>query len=350
VATLEDLTARIDAGERLSAKDAAVLGASRDIIALGMLATTIRRRLHGSEVTYVRVCDLQIDGTADLKVGTTKDGEPDLKDGATTVPDAKTGVVPTFRSADAKSGVVPTFRSADSAGEVRIFSTPPSLDAAIALVEKARDIAGGAPLSAFCLFELGKLPEGLAVVLPALKMAGLDAVTQAPIDRLTEPERALELLADAGLPLSRMTVNGPSTGSGSPGAQSTGDTPEREWISVCRDVADLQTRLRTIRAFAPLARTIDAAQPTTGYEDVKRIALARLIVDNVDTIQVDWALYGPKLAQVALTFGADDIDSVAAVDDDSHGRRRSPVEEIRRSIHAAGFEPVERDGRFARRG
>ena len=76
------------------------------------------------------------------------------------------------------------------------------------------------PLSAFCLFELGKLPEGLPVVLPALKKAGLDAVTQAPIDRLTDPERALELLADAGLPLARMTVN---------------DTPEREWISVCRE-------------------------------------------------------------------------------------------------------------------
>jgi len=266
-------------------------------------------------VTYVRVVDLQIDEKADLKVGTTK------------TDDTKTD--------DTKTGVVPTFRSADSAGEVRIFPTPHSLDAAIGLVEKARDIAGGVPLAAFCLFELGKLPEGLPVVLPALKKAGLDAVTQAPIDRLTEPERALESLADAGLTLARMTVN---------------ETPEREWISVCRDVADLQTRLRTIRAFAPLARTIDATQPTTGYEDVKRIALARLVVDNVDMIQVDWALYGPKLAQVALTFGADDIDSVAAVDDDSHGRRRSPVEEIRRSIHAAGFEPVERDGRFVRRG
>jgi len=308
VATLEDLTARIDAGERLSEQDAAALASSRDIITLGMLATTIRRRLHGNEVTYVRVRDLEIGDKADLNV--TKEG-------------------------GAATDVVPTFRSADSAGKVRVFSTPQTLDAAIALVEQARDIAGGVPLSAFCLFELGKLPEGLPVVLPALKKAGLDAVTQAPIDRLTEPERALESLADAGLTLARMTVN---------------ETPEREWISLCRDVADLQTRLRTIRAFAPLARTIDAAQPTTGYEDVKRIALARLVVDNVDTIQVDWALYGPKLAQVALTFGADDIDSVAAVDDDSHGRRRSPVEEIRRSIYAAGFEPVERDGRFARRG
>ena len=77
--------------------------------------------------------------------------------------------------------------------------------------------------------------------------------------------------------------------------------------------------LGAIRAFAPLARKIDATQPTTGYEDVKRIAISRVLADNVESIQVDWALYGPKLAQVALTFGADDIDSVAADDDESQG-------------------------------
>ena len=43
------------------------------------------------------------------------------------------------------------------------------------------------------------------------------------------------------------------------------------------------------------------------------------------------------------------IDSVSAANDDSKGRRRSPVEEIQGSIRAAGFEPVERDGRFERR-
>jgi 2-iminoacetate synthase ThiH len=57
-------------------------------------------------------------------------------------------------------------------------------------------------------------------------------------------------------------------------------------------------------------------------------------------------LYGPKLAQVALTVGADDVDAVSAVDDMSQGRRRAPLEEITRNIRAAGFEPVERDGRF----
>jgi aminodeoxyfutalosine synthase len=301
-ASLGDLTAKVDAGERLSERDSAVLGASRDIITLGMLASTVRRRLRGNEVTYVRVTDLKLDDDlADLKVGTASDG------------------------------VVPTFRSA---GEIRIFQTPKSLDAAVSIVEKARDMAGDIPLTAFCLFELGKLPEGLPVVFPALRKAGLETITQAPIDKLVDPERALEALADAGLALARLTVN---------------DTPEREWTTVCRDVAALQTRVRSIPAFAPLPRKIDETQPTTGYEDVKRVAISRLLVDNVDTIQVDWMLYGPKLAQVALTFGADDIDSVAAADDEAKGHRRSPVEEIRRSVKAAGFEPVERNGKFDRR-
>jgi aminodeoxyfutalosine synthase len=324
-ASLDDLTTKVDAGERLSDQDIATLGSSRDIITLGMLASTVRRRLRGNEVTYVRV--------ADLKVGTTTGGET-TEDTTTNRAASGTGVVPTFRSADS-ADVVPTFRSADSAGEIRIFQTPHTLDAAVAVVEKARDIAGDTPLSAFCLFELSKLPEGLPVVLVALKKAGLQTITQAPIDRLSTPERALESMTDAGLELARLTIN---------------ETPEREWTAICRDVAKLQTRLRAIRAFAPLARKIDTTKPTTGYEDVKRIAIARLLADNVDIIQVDWALYGPKLAQVALTFGADDIDSVAAEDDQSQGQRRSPIEEIRRNVRAAGFEPVERDGFYKRRG
>ena len=287
--SLDELTGKVDAGERLSDEDAAALASSRDIITLGMLASTVRRRLRGNVVTYVRVADL------------TASAEP-----------MSTNIA--------------------SAGEFRIFQTPHTLDAAISVAEKAREIAGATPLSAFCLYELGKLPEGLAVVLHALKKAGLNIIAQAPIDRFDAPEQALEALSDAGLELARLTVNGPSTGAG--------------WTVVCRQVAELQARLRTIRSFAPLPRQMDPTQPTTGYEDVKRVAISRLLADNIDTIQVDWALYGPKLAQVALTFGADDIDSVSAEDDLSQGRRRSPVEEIRRSIQAAGFEPIERDGRW----
>ena len=105
----------------------------------------------------------------------------------------------------------------------------------------------------------------------------------------------------------------------------------------------VQSAAGGVRAFAPLPRVQSVAQPTTGYDDVRQIAVARLVVDNVDSIQVDWALYGPKLAQVALTMGADDVDSVSPFEGDL-GRRRSPLEEIRGNITAAGLEPVERDG------
>ena len=59
------------------------------------------------------------------------------------------------------------------------------------------------------------------------------------------------------------------------------------------------------------------------------VALARLAAPNIPSIQVDWRRYGPKLAQVALTFGADDIDGDLASDEAPEGRRRAPLEEIR---------------------
>ncbi len=95
-----------------------------------------------------------------------------------------------------------------------------------------------------------------------------------------------------------------------------------------------------------MPRSLSTSQPTTGYDDVKQIALARIVVSNIDSIQVDWALYGPKLAQVALTVGANDVDQVAAVDPGVLGTRRSPLEEIKGNITAASLEPVERDGMF----
>ena len=102
------------------------------------------------------------------------------------------------------------------------------------------------------------------------------------------------------------------------------------------------------RAFAPLPRKAAGAAPSTGFEDVHLVALARLLVP-VDHIQVDWALYGPKLAQVALTFGADTSSTSSALDEVVEGRRRAPVEEIRRNIRAASGEPVERDALFGQR-
>jgi aminodeoxyfutalosine synthase len=164
-----------------------------------------------------------------------------------------------------------------------------------------------------------------------LHAAGLELVAEAPFDLLQEPRRGIEEVNIAGLALARLTIQA---------------LPSSDAVALLKAVAALQNTVGVVRAFAPLPRRMNPAVPTTGYDDVKRIALARLLVHNIPSIQVDWSLYGPKLAQVALTVGADDVDAVSAIDDLTEGRRRAPREEVRRNIVAAGLEPVERDGRF----
>ena len=94
----------------------------------------------------------------------------------------------------------------------------------------------------------------------------------------------------------------------------------------------------------------EAVYATTGYDDMRHVAIARLVLDNVAHVQADWARMGAKLSQACLLFGADDIDAVPARDDMPHGPRRAIVEEVRRNLLAASLQPVERTGAFAERG
>jgi len=270
------------------------LAASSDILTLGMRADEIRRARHGAWTTFVRVAE----------VG----------------------------SAVADPTAIPA-----KAGEVRIVGTPAGLTAAVQRIRHVRQAAGSVPVSAFSLSDLEALAGAeqmpLRALLETLHDAGLELISEAPLDRLQDARRAIEEVNIAGLTLARLTVH-----------QLASSDP----VALLREAADLHRAVGVIRAFAPLPRRTNPAAPTTGYEDVKRVALARLIAADVPSIQVDWRLYGPKLAQVALTVGADDVDAVSAEDETAQGRRRAPLEEIRRNISAAGLEPVERNGRFDR--
>ncbi len=267
------------------------LAASHDIIAIGMQADVIRREKHGNRTTFLRVA----------------------------VVDATPGAATNWPAA---------------AGEVRILGVPATVAAAIARVREVAAASNGIPVAGFSLADLEQLAAlekvTLRAVLEELRAVGLELVSEAPFDKLQDPRRSIEEVNIAGLALSRLTVH----------KLPSADT---SWL---KQVADLQRTVAVIRAFAPLARQANPAVPTTGYDDVKRVALARIVVTNIPSIQVDWALYGPKLAQVALTVGADDVDAVSAEDDVVEGRRRAPLEEIRRNIRAASQEPVERNGRF----
>ena len=267
------------------------LAGTHDIINLGVIADDLRRQRHGTTTTFVRVADVAAD------VGT------------------------------------PVVRPA-AAGELRIVRRrgEPRRRG-----QRVREVAPRrcAAVSGVSLADLEQLSarEGvtLRALLEELRAAGLELVAEAPIDRLQNARRSIEEVNIAGLSLARLTVD---------------QLPSADPLPLLKAVADLQRAVAVVRAFAPLPRRVNPAAPTTGYEDVKHVALARIVVDNVPSIQVDWSLYGPKLAQVALTVGADDVDGVSAEEETTEGRRRAPLEEIRRNIRAAGQEPVERNGRF----
>jgi aminodeoxyfutalosine synthase len=87
---------------------------------------------------------------------------------------------------------------------------------------------------------------------------------------------------------------------------------------------------------------------STGYDDLKTLAVARLMLDNFDHIKAFWIMIGPKLAQVSLSFGVDDLDGTVVEEKIAHdagaatGQFMSKAE-IVKMIKAAGYIPVERD-------
>jgi aminodeoxyfutalosine synthase len=284
---------RVGAGERLTADDLEQLAAAPDILQVGMLADTVHRSLHGERVTYLRVALCPFDKPF--------------------------------------SDAVPL-----TAREIRVTGKPESIDIAVTAVEAARAVAGERAVSAFSWVDVERLAaagsEKPGRILQRLRAAGLDALAELPLDRVAALAGAVDAIVSAGYRQVRLTID---------------KTLSDERTTLFARAAALKEKYAAIQSISPLPSVLNPLRPTTGYEDVKSVAMARLAAPNIPTIQVDWLRYGPKLAQVALTFGADDIDNVSASDEAPDGRRRAPLEEVRRNIQAAGFEPAERDGRFA---
>jgi hypothetical protein len=286
VTTLAAVAERLAQGQTLQAGDAEIVLVSHDLVTIGVMADEIRRQRHGRDTTFVRVFEAHVDAVpAALPVNVT-------------------------------------------AGEFRLIGHPATVAAAVAAAAAMRRLAGTAPVFGYSLPDLEEL--GTTDVYAQLSAAGLDGIAEVPIDLLADsgPVRAAR---NAGLLVLRLTV----------------DSAPADLLELFAAAKGLSGEVGGIHAFAPLPRRLSVTAPTTGYDDVKAIALARMMLD-VPSIQVDWRLYGPKLAQVGLIVGADDIDGVVAAEPGTLGPRRTALEEVRGNIRAAGLEPVERDGRFVR--
>ena len=263
-----------------------------DILSLGMAADEARRTLRGAEATYLRVQVLA--------------------------------------GSDAAAAEIPA-----EAAEVRVPALPASLEEALALVAVVRGRVGQRRIAAYSMADLEERAAhgwgSLESILQRLVAAGLSDVAELPLDRVEDPARALTVLAAAGGRPRRLTVQSP-----------LGDAK----LEVLDRVRACRRAVVTPLFVSPLPKQAPVDKPTTGYEDLRMVALTRLVLAEephaVESfVEVDWTLYGPKLAQVALTFGADHLDAVAATSDPAMGPRRSTVADVERNIRAAGFEPRE---------
>ncbi len=289
---LDHLHPIIVSGRAFTAEEAAEVAACPDLVSVGILGESARKAMRGDRVTYARVAVLS----------------------------SEVGAPPAAGRGDAR--------------EVRLVGRPMSLDDARARVSAARPMAEGATLTGFSMADLLELAGhdhvALAGVAKALADAGLVAVAETPIDRLGDPDEASEVvraIRQGGLGVWRLTVDRA--------------TPV-DRIALIERAAAVAADVGGILAFAPLSRLDQGDVPSTGYDDVKTVAIARLMCRSIPSIQIDWMLYGPKLAQVAIAYGADDLDAVSPYEDPAAGARRAPRAEIERHIRAAYAEPAER--------
>lgn len=121
---------------------------------------------------------------------------------------------------------------------------------------------------------------------------------------------------------------------------------------------ELQDETGGINAFIPLKyrsanNSLSYLGETSVTDDLRTLAMSRLILDNIEHIKAYWVMYGKTTTELALAFGADDIDgtiddstkiySMAGADDT---RPTMSIEDIVRICSNAGFVAVERDTHY----
>jgi cyclic dehypoxanthinyl futalosine synthase len=189
----------------------------------------------------------------------------------------------------------------------------------------------------------------------ALKTAGLDSVPGASdllVDRirsqvsprkLTKEEwcEVMETLSRHGMKSSATMTYG------------MGETSE-ERIAHLEVVRAVQDKTGILRAFIPWsfspARTrMEDMQPATGIDYLRVVAISRIFLDNIKFIQAGWLTEGMKLAQIALTMGANDMGGVLTeevVVQATGIKTRTNMAELIDVIRDAGRIPIQRDSEY----
>jgi len=349
---LLEIEKKINAGERLTLADGLALYSTDDLPALGKLADTVRRRKH-SRTTYFNV-NRHFNPTnvcyADCKF---------------------CGFYRTPREADAYThNIDESLRIAreavqEGATELHIvggLNTKLPFSYFTDLLSSLKKQYPALHLKAFTMVEIDHFAKFYKmedeVVIDKLVEAGMDSCPGGGAEIFREPTRSMicahKCDADRWLELS---------GKVHAAGLKTNATMLYGHIESLADRVDHLIRLREqqdksggFQCFIPLAFYPPGTQLAhlpgpSGVDSLKTMAVSRLMLDNFDHIKAYWVMLGKRLAQVALHYGANDIDGTITMGGElSESYSVESNQEVKMSkaelvalIEEAGFDAVERD-------
>ncbi len=408
---LADIASRVENGERLTVDDGLALYASRNIHEIGRLANLVRERLHGDvayynfnrHINYSNYCVLRCKFCSFYRQYPRNGEQPGSNADAGTKASTHTDVL----AAPTAGAISLPLLSGAAASHDRFDAQPDAyemtLDEVVASAVEAYSlgatevhIVGGLhPKLPFAYYL--DLCRRIRAACPKMHIKAFTAIEIIHFTRISKPRlsirEVLEQLRDAGL--------GSLPGGGAEifddrvhGEAYKNKVGEAGWFDVHRTAhelgiytnatmlyghvetieervrhmvklrdhqdASLHARKAAFNCFIPLSFIPDDSELAhlpgpTGLDDLKTLAISRLMLDNIPHIKAFWIMQSPKLSQVSLNWGVDDIDGTVVYYDITKreggaGSRHQEMslDKLRSLIREAGRTPVERDTLYRR--
>jgi aminodeoxyfutalosine synthase len=346
---LEAIAERVASGERLSAEDALVLYQTGDILAVGWLANSVRERMHGDK-TYFNVnrhinpTNVCVAACRLCAFGKKKDAPGAytmaLEEAFQTAASGYTEAVTEFHIVGGLHPDLP----------FQYF-----LDLVSGLKQRFPQVH----LKAFTMVEVAYLAKRAKLTirqtLEQLKAAGVDSLPGGGAEIFADRVRHIicdhKIDGDDWLECARTAHQiGLKSNATMLYGHVENDADRVDHLLKLRALQDDTGGFQTFipLAFHPDNTPLQHLPRTTGMLDIKQIAVSRLVLDNFPHVKAYWQMMTPKIAQISLRFGADDLDGTVIEEKIYHDAGASTPQGLRRQelirlIREAGREPIERD-------
>jgi aminodeoxyfutalosine synthase len=348
---LSDIAERVERSERLTFDDGLALFETDDLITIGALANLVRERINGDltyynvnrHLNYTNVCVSDCAFCSFYR----RVRDPEAYDWSVEecVEIARTSYQEGARELHIVGGLHPRLQ----------------FDYYTSLLRELKRNFPDLHLKAFTMVELDHFARTCRMsdedVIQQLKDAGMDSCPGGGAEILREPTRsricAHKTSGDRWIELAeKVHRHGVPTNA----TMLYGHVESNEdRVDHLIRLRELQDKTGGFRCFIPLAfnprgTELSHLPGPSGIDSLKTIAVSRLLLDNIPHIKAYWVMLGRQLAQVALRFGADDLDGTIShggslmesylVDGNENQLTQGQIEEM---IRGAGRVPVERD-------